>query len=57
MVVGITACRQEKIVWFIKSGGWLTPKKATIQEIASVYGLLDNASEFVPWAQAHILNL
>jgi hypothetical protein len=30
MVVGITARHRDKIVWFIKSEGWLTPKKATI---------------------------
>jgi hypothetical protein len=57
MVVGITARRREKIVRFIESEGWLNPKKATIQEIASVYGLLDNASEFFPWARTHLLNL
>jgi hypothetical protein len=57
MVVGITARRREKIIQFIESEGWLLPKKATIQEIASVYGLLDNASEFFPWARAHLLNL
>jgi hypothetical protein len=57
MVVGITARRQEKIVRFIESKGWLNPKKATIQEIASVYGLLDHASEFFPCARAHLLNL
>jgi hypothetical protein len=57
MVVGITVRRQEKIIHFIESKGWLTPKKATIQEIASVYGLLDSSSEFFPWARAHLLNL
>jgi hypothetical protein len=57
MVVGVTARRQEKIVRFIESKGWLNPKKATIQVIASVYGLLDHASEFFPWARAHLLNL
>jgi hypothetical protein len=58
MVVGITVRHQEKIVRFIESEGWLTPpKKATIQEIASVYGQLDNVSEFFPWARAHLLNL
>ncbi|KAG7370630.1 hypothetical protein IV203_019200 [Nitzschia inconspicua] len=41
----------------IEQEGWLAPKWATIQELAFVYGLLDNASEFFSWARVHLLNL
>ncbi|KAG7354495.1 hypothetical protein IV203_003851 [Nitzschia inconspicua] len=46
MVITLASRRRDKILSFIEQEGWLAPKRATIQELASVYGLLDNASEF-----------
>ncbi|KAG7347847.1 hypothetical protein IV203_016552 [Nitzschia inconspicua] len=55
MVITLASRRRDKILSFIEQEGWLA--RATIQELASVYGLLDNASEFFSWARVHLLNL
>ncbi|KAG7345378.1 hypothetical protein IV203_032909 [Nitzschia inconspicua] len=57
MVITFASRRRDKILLFIEQEGWLAPKRATIPELASVYGLLDNASEFFSWARVHLLNL
>ncbi|KAG7371815.1 hypothetical protein IV203_017957 [Nitzschia inconspicua] len=57
MVITLASRRRDKILSFIEQEGWLAPKWATIQELAFVYGLLDNASEFFSWARVHSLNL
>lgn len=57
MTVSMTERRRGKILSFLQSEGWLQPKKATIQEIASLYGLLDNASHYFQWGRAQLLTL
>jgi hypothetical protein len=55
MVVELSPRRREKVLNYISQEGWLKPKKkASIQDIATLYGLLMSAAEYFPWAKAQL---
>jgi hypothetical protein len=57
MTVQLSAARRTKVIDYIAKEGWLSRKDATLRDVATLHGILVNASEFCPWAKCQFFVL
>jgi hypothetical protein len=57
MCVQLSAARRTKVINYITQEGWLSRKDATLRHVATLHGILVNASEFCPWAKCQFFVL
>ncbi|KAG7345440.1 hypothetical protein IV203_032971 [Nitzschia inconspicua] len=57
MVVELSPRRREKLLSYIETEGWLSPRHASMRQVATVMGMVDSTAEYFPWARAQLFPL